>query len=249
MKKNYVVLLAILSVCAVCSFNYLPNKKKEIKLLVFYKAARYYHDNIPDGVELIQNLGRQYSFKVDTTKNSAIFTKEKLKQYNVIVFLNTTGDVLSDTEQEEMTRWVQAGGGFVGVHSAGVTEFTWPWYHQLIGAFSSGHPSDPNVRNADLKVLNSKHISTKHLPKTWNCTDEWYNFKEIQPTIKVLINLDEKSYEGGTNGENHPITWYHEFDGGRVWYTGLGHTKECFKDKEFIKMLWGGIQYAAGRGK
>ncbi|MEQ8810006.1 MAG: PQQ-dependent sugar dehydrogenase, partial [Imperialibacter sp.] len=110
------------------------------------------------------------------------------------------------------------------------------------------HPNNPNVRDAVVKVVNKTHLSTRHLPESWPRTDEWYNYKEIKSDINILLNLDELSYEGGTNGESHPITWYRDFDGGRSWYTGLGHTDEAWIDKDFIQMLWGGIQYAAGPG-
>ena len=147
-----------------------------------------------------------------------------------------------------MNRWVQAGGGFVGVHAAADTEYDWPWYGELVGAYFNGHPNDPNVRDATIKVVDNNHLSTKHLSEVWKRTDEWYNYKDIKSEINVLLNLDEKSYEGGTNGDNHPIAWYRDFDGGRTWYTGLGHTNECYTDPDFIEMLWGGIQYAAGPG-
>ena len=185
---------------------------------------------------------------MDTTQSGDAFNEKNLKNYNVIIFLNTTGNVLNDAQQLEMNRWVQAGGGFVGVHAAADTEYDWQWYGDLVGAYFNGHPNDPNVRDATVKVLDKTHISTKHLPDSWPRTDEWYNYKDIRPDLNVLLNLDEKSYQGGTNGEKHPIAWYREFDGGRTWYTGLGHTNECYQDRDFLELLWGGIQYAAGPG-
>lgn len=243
-KKLHLVLLAVF-VTAATAFYHAAHSSRTLKVLVFFETKGYRHESIPDGIALIQNLGKKHGFLVDTTKNSETFTQKNLKKYKVIVFLNTTGDVLSEEQQSEMVRWLQAGNGFVGVHAAADTEYDWPWYGELVCAYFNGHPSNPNVRDATLKVLDKKHISTKHLPETWKRTDEWYNYKDVNRAMKVLINLDEKSYEGGTNGDNHPITWCREFDGGRAWYTGLGHTKEVYKDEAFIEMLWGGIQYAA----
>ena len=147
----------------------------------------------------------------------------------------------------EFNRFIQAGGGYVGIHAAADTEYKWEWYGKLVGAYFNGHPNDPNVREADIQMVDATHSSTKMLPKTWHCNDEWYNYKNINPSIKILLNLDETTYEGGTNGESHPIAWYHEFDGGRSWYTGRGHTDESFEEPLFIDHLWGGIDYVAAK--
>jgi cytochrome c len=247
MKKRYKFLIALL-VLAVGAYFYLTRDTREIKVLIFSKTASFRHESIPFGIDAIRNMGKQHGFSVDTTENSEVFKEKTLKNYNVIVFLNTTGNVLNDAQQLEMNRWIQAGGGFVGVHAAADTEYEWQWYGDLVGAYFNGHPNDPNVRDATVKVVDKAHISTKHLPESWKRTDEWYNYKDIRPEINILLNLDEKSYEGGTNGDNHPMAWYRDFDGGRTWYTGLGHTNECYQDKDFLGLLWGGIQYAAGPG-
>jgi cytochrome c len=247
MKKAFKILLIILVLLAAAYF-YFTRDTREINVLIFSKTMSYRHESIDAGKKAILALGQKYDFTVDTTENSEIFTEKTLKQYNVIVFLNTTGDVLNDGQQLEMNRWVQAGGGFVGIHAAADTEYEWPWYGELVGAYFNGHPNDPNVRDAIVKVVDKNHVSTQHLPAEWKRTDEWYNYKDIKAEINILLNLDEKSYQGGTNGENHPIAWYRDFDGGRTWYTGLGHTNEAYQDEAFLQMLWGGIQYAAGPG-
>jgi cytochrome c len=247
MKKRYVILLTLLVLLG-AAYLYFTRDTREIKVLVFSKTASFRHESIPAGIEAIRSLGKKHDFLVDTTESSDSFNEKTLKNYNVIVFLNTTGDVLTDGQQLEMNRWIQAGGGFVGIHAAADTEYEWPWYGEVVGAYFNGHPSDPNVRDATVKVIDKTHISSKHLPEVWKRTDEWYNYKDIKPEVNVLLNLDEKSYEGGTNGDNHPMAWYRDFDGGRTWYTGLGHTNECYQDKNFLEMLYGGIQYAAGPG-
>ncbi|CAN0600739.1 unnamed protein product, partial [Ectocarpus sp. 12 AP-2014] len=98
-------------------------------------------------------------------------------------------------------------------------------------------------------VVDNNHPSTKHLDSVWIMSDEWYNFKNINPDINVLITLNEASYEGGNNGENHPISWYHAYDGGRAFYTEMGHTTETFEDANFLNHLLGGISYAMGTGR
>lgn len=247
MKTRYKFLIGLAIVIAAAYF-WFTRDTRDIRMLVFSKTASFRHESIPDGKNALITMGKEQGFAVDTTENSDMFSEKTLRNYNVIVFLNTTGDVLNETQQLELNRWIQAGGGFVGIHAAADTEYDWPWYGELVGAYFNGHPNDPNLRDAVVKVVDKNHISTQHLPETWKRTDEWYNYKDIKPEINVLLNLDEKSYQGGTNGENHPMAWYRDFDGGRMWYTGLGHTRECYQDKDFLQMLWGGIQYAAGPG-
>lgn len=220
------------------------NFNSQKKILIFHKTVGYYHKSIPAGIRAIEELGRKNKFGVDTTSNSQLFTYENLKQYAAVVFLNTTGDVLNDKEEEAFEKYIKSGKGFVGIHAATDTEFTWPWFNKLAGAYFASHPE---VQPATILVGDSRHISTKFLPRVWRRVDEWYNFKDINPDIKVLATLDEASYSGGTNGKNHPIAWYHEFDGGRAFYTGGGHTVESYSEQLFLKHILGGIKYAMGK--
>jgi cytochrome c len=216
------------------------------RVLVFSKTKGYYHESIPDGVAAVQKLGAENGFRVDTTKDASQFSADNLKRYKAIIFLSTTLDVLNEDQQKAMEGYIQGGGGFVGVHAAADTEYDWPWYNKLVGAYFKSHPNNPNVRKATINVIDKQHPATEGLPEQWERSDEWYNYKDINPDLKVLAKLDEKSYEGGENGDNHPIIWYHEYDGGRAFYTGGGHTKESFADPVFMKHLLGGIEYAMG---
>ena len=189
-------------------------------------------------------LGNEHSFLVDHTEDSLQFTEENLKQYDLVIFLNTTGDVLNNDQQEVFKNYLTNGGSFMGVHSATDTEYNWPWYGKMIGAYFINHPKQ---QEAKLDVVMKNHPSTSHLPDRWVHFDEWYNYKDLNPDVNVLINLDESSYEGGTNGKNHPIAWFQEFEGGRVFYTGLGHTKEAYSDENFKKHLLGGIYYCLNK--
>ncbi len=222
---------------------------KTPRILVFAKTKGWYHTSIPSGMAAIQKLGRENNFQVDTTKNAAYFVEDSLKHYSAVVFLSTTQNVLDPDQQVAFERYIQAGGGYVGIHAAADTEYNWPWYNKLVGAYFASHPNNPNVREATVDVLDTTHISTKGLPTHWPRKDEWYNYKSINPDMHVLANLDEDSYEGGTNGSSHPIAWYHEYDGGRAFYTGGGHTDESFSETLFVKHLLGGIQYAIGENK
>ncbi|MBE9599313.1 ThuA domain-containing protein [Pedobacter sp. MC2016-24] len=216
---------------------------KKKKLLIFSKTAGFHHTSIPAGITAIQKLGLENKFEVDTSTNSEKITTQNLKQYAAVVFLSTTGDIFNAAQQTAFEQYIKAGGGFVGVHAATDTEFDWPWYGKLAGAYFTNHPKQ---QMATLNVVDRKTISTAHLPEVWKRKDEWYNFKDIQGDLKVLITLDETSYEGGKNPGYHPIAWYRDFDGGRSFYTGLGHIDESYTDPLFLKHLLGGIQYAMG---
>ncbi|WP_285010230.1 ThuA domain-containing protein [Pedobacter faecalis] len=216
---------------------------KPARVLVFSKTKGFYHSSIPAGIAAIQKLGAENNFTVDTTKNSAYFVEDSLKNYSAVVFLSTTMDVLNSDQQVAFERYIQAGGGFVGIHAAADTEYDWPWFNKLVGAYFLSHPQ---ISNAVVMVDDTTHISTKGLPKRWERRDEWYNYKNIQEGINVLARLDESTYEGGANGDNHPIAWYREFDGGRSFYTGGGHTDESFGEPLFLKHILGGIKYAIG---
>jgi cytochrome c len=216
----------------------------DFNVLVFSKTAGFRHDSIPDGIAAIRKLGENHHFTIDSTEDAAAFTSEKLAQYECIVFLSTTGDVLNEEQQRAFEHYIQAGGGYAGIHAASDTEYDWPWYGRLVGSYFSGHPA---IQDATILVADRAHPSTRHLPERWQRHDEWYNYKSNpRDRVHVLATLDETSYQGGTMGSDHPIAWWHEFDGGRAWYTGGGHTKESFSEPDFLQHLLGGIRWAAG---
>jgi cytochrome c len=222
---------------------------QESRVLVFSKTAGFRHSSIGAGLAAVRKLGEENGFSVDATEDAGAFTSKNLALYRAVVFLNTTGDVLDPIQQDDFERYIQAGGGYVGIHSATDTEYDWPWYGRLAGAWFNGHPGNPNVRKGTFRVLDKSHPSTTGLPDRWDREDEFYNFKSIDPTIHVLVDIDEKSYGGGTNGDHHPMSWYHDFDGGRAWYTNMGHTEATFSEPLFLQHLLGGLRYAMGTGK
>jgi type 1 glutamine amidotransferase len=214
------------------------------RALVFSKTTGFRHDSIPQGIDAIAKLGAEHRFAVDSTEDAARFSDEILARYKVVVFLNTTGDVLDAGEKAAFERYIQSGGGFVGIHSASDTEYRWPWYGRLVGAYFASHPE---IQRAMIRIANSSHPSTKSLPASWERTDEWYNFRSNpRGTVQVLAVLDESSYSGGTMSADHPIAWCQQIDRGRSWYTAMGHTAESYAEPLFLLHLLGGIESAAG---
>ncbi|SEG91980.1 Type 1 glutamine amidotransferase (GATase1) [Nonomuraea solani] len=211
------------------------------QVLVFSKTAGFRHDSIPAGLRAIGELGAAHGFSVTATEDAAAFTD--LGRYDAVVFLSTTGDVLDAAQQAAFERYIDGGGGYVGVHSAADTEYDWPYYGRLVGAYFKNHPA---IQQATVRTEDRAHPATAHLGQTWTRTDEWYNYRaNPRADVHVLQNLDESSYTGGDMGD-HPITWCRTQGKGRSFYTGLGHTNESYADPAFRDVLLGGIRYAAG---
>ena len=170
-----------------------------------------------------------------------------LPQSDVVVFLMTSGDVLDAPEQAALEAHVRRGGGFVGVHSAADTEYDWPFYGTLAGAWFKDHPA---IQRARLHVERDLSPRLDFLPESWEREDEWYNFRDnprAEPAVRVLMTLDESSYQGGSMGPDHPIAWCRELDAGRSFYTGLGHTTESWQDPLFVQHIAAGLRWAARR--
>jgi type 1 glutamine amidotransferase len=239
----YVALVLLFSDCTPAAKSQSSINTQKTKILIFSKTLGYHHTSIPAAINAIQLLGDQNNMQVDTTTDAGKFNGDTLKQYKSIVFLSTSGNVLNDEQQKIFQKYIQSGGGFVGIHSATDTEYDWPWYGKLVGAYFNTHPK---IQEAKVIIKDTVHISTKHLPVSWIRTDEWYNFRDINKNIKLLLVLDESSYEGGKNGLDHPIAWYHEYDGGRAFYTAGGHGAESYIDPLFLQHILGGIKYAIG---
>ena len=215
-------------------------------VLVFSKTGAFRHDSIPDGIAAIQELGKAHGFAVDNTEDAARLTDTELARYKVVVFLSTTGDILTDAQKAAFERHIRAGGGFVGIHSASDTEYGWAWYGRLVGAYFASHPA---IQHATVHIEDLGHASTEGLPAVWERTDEWYNFRSNpRDHVHVLARVDETSYSGGKMGADHPIAWCQEIDGGRSWYTAMGHTKESYAEPLYRLHLLGGIESAAGIG-
>ena len=247
-KLAYLVLLLVIGsfqACDPADVSSISNREAATsRILVFSKTAGFRHASIPTGKAALLKLGKEHQVKVDTTENAAYFVADSLKHYQAVVFLNTTSDVLNSEQQAAFENYIRQGGGFAGIHAATDTEYDWPWYTKLVGAQFESHPE---VQQAVVAIVQKDHPATTGLPERWERTDEWYNFKNLNPEVQLLARLDESTYEGGKNGEHHPIAWFHTYDGGRAFYTGLGHTVESYSEPAFLQHVWGGIAYAMGK--
>lgn len=226
-----------------------PARAPALRVLVFTKTAGFRHASIPAAVQAVQGLGAANGFAVDVTEDGATFSDDNLARYDAVVFLLTSGDVLDDGQQAAFQRFIRSGGGFAGVHSAADTEYDWPWYGGLVGAYFFSHPE---IQTAVIDVSEPRDGSTAGLPPRWTRTDEWYNFaSNPRGSVHVLATIDESSYSAGDGamGPDHPIAWWHDYDGGRAWYTSGGHTDASYLEPLFLSHLLGGILYAAGNGK
>ena len=247
MKRVALVSLGVLALLlGLWAFAAPPEAPTAPRVLVFSKTKGFRHDSIPNGIAAIRELGKDGTatlFEVDATEDASTFTDDNLKRYRAVVWLSTTGDVLDDKQQSAFERFIRAGNGFVGVHAASDTEFEWPWYAKLVGAYFKGHP---DIQKATVQVEDRTHMSTSMLPARWERTDEWYVFHENpRANVKMLASLDESTYKPGPLAMgDHPIAWYHEYDGGRAWYTAMGHTKESYDEPLFREHLLGGIRWA-----
>ena len=213
-------------------------------VLVLSKTTGFRHDSISAGIAALEALGADHGFSVDSTEDTSGFTDAELARYKVVVFLSTTGDILADDQKLAFERYIRSGGGFVGIHSASDTEYRWTWYGRLVGAYFAGHPE---IQPATVHIEDPRHPSTEALPAAWQRTDEWYNFRgNPRGAVHVLATVDESTYSGGKMGADHPIAWCQAIDGGRSWYTAMGHTMESYAEPLFRRHLLGGIESAAG---
>jgi type 1 glutamine amidotransferase len=214
--------------------------------LLFSRTAGFRHDSIPAAIAAVTELGAANGYVAEATEDPAAFTAGNLARFQVVVFLLTTGDVLDDAQQAAFEAWVGAGGGWVGVHSAADTEYAWPFYGALVGAYFKSHPM---VQQASVVIELADTPTTIGLPSPWVRTDEWYDFQtNPRGSVTVLATVDESTYTGGTMGPDHPIAWTHPTPGGgRAFYTAMGHTIASYADPLFRAHVAGAIRWVAGR--
>jgi type 1 glutamine amidotransferase len=241
-------------------FSNLIMAQKQFKVLLVTEADGWYHESIESGVTAINELAATHNFEVNRQQNAEKITDNKLKNYDAVIFLSTTGNVFDESEKTALQKFIHSGKGFVGIHAASDTEYNWEWYTKLVGRMFHIHPRE---QTAKLKILNHDFPGLEGFPNSLLWTDEWYEFgPEKVSGLKYLIAVDEKTYDpavvwkrnptdivGKGMGDFHPISWYHEFDGGRSFYTALGHINNVYKNHWFLEHLYGGIYYAAtGKG-
>jgi len=221
-----------------------PPDAGPLRLLVFSRTEGYRHASIADGVAMLRELAGERGWLVEHTEELEPFTTAGLAAFDSVVFLNTTGDVLDAEHETALEAFVRGGGGWAGVHSASDTEYDWPFYGELVGAWFLTHPA---VQEATIVVEDRTHPATAHLGERWMRRDEWYDFvANPRDAVTVLLSLDESTYSGGSMGD-HPIAWHHEVGKGRAFYTGGGHTAESYAEPAFRAHVAGGIEWAARR--
>ena len=213
------------------------------QVLIFSETEAFRHNSIENGIQAIQQIGNQLNFRSITSQDSRYFTENDLSEIDLVIFLNTTGNILNMEEQTAFQNYMDNGGNFFGIHAAADTEYSWYWYGELLGAYFKSHPE---VQEAEIAIKMPRHIAVEHLNnEVWKRTDEWYNYKDINKSINVLLALNESSYKGGENGDFHPIAWYQNYRGGGVSiYTGGGHTSESYSEPNFVEHLKGCIEFA-----
>jgi type 1 glutamine amidotransferase len=216
-----------------------------MNVLVYSKTAGFRHDSIETGQQMFRDLAAEHGFTVTTSEDPSLFSNYNLRKYDVVVFLNTTGDCLGEGQQKSFEEFIGRGGGYVGIHSAADTEYEWPFYGKLVGAYFLSHPQ---IQEAQVKNEQPNHPTMRFWPETFRRRDEWYDYRATpRPNVTVLASMDPGSYQGSKMPGDHPITWCHEVGKGRAWYTGFGHTKETYAEAPFRSMIYAALVWVTKR--
>lgn len=253
MPRRIALSLALL--CAsFCSA--LSAQAQQFNVLLFTKMNGFHHESVNEGVTAMRALAQRHHFSVDWQEDASVFNDEKLQKYQAVIFLLTTGDILNAEQQAAMERFIRSGKGYVGIHSASDTEYDWDWYTKMVGRTFHIHPV---IQTAELTVTNRKFPGVERMPDRFLWTDEWYEFgAERTKGLNYILAVDEQTYaptvdwgskKGEGMGKFHPIAWYHDYDGGRAFYSALGHLPATYSDPLFLEHIYGGLYWAAtGKG-
>lgn len=214
---------------------YMLNVKAQTNILVFSKTNGYRHASISNGQDMFKALAKQNNWKLTFSEDSLIINRKILCKTDVLVILNTTGNIYGADQKKALQKYVRKGGGVVAIHAATDTEIDWKWYVDMVGGAFKSHPQQ---QTATVNIVNRDFKAMQHFGETWLHFDEWYNFKDpVNPKAVVLAKVDESTYKGGEMGENHPVVWYQDYEGGKIFTTILGHTKESYVNADFVMMI------------
>lgn len=218
-------------------------------VLVFSKTNGFRHESIPVGIATVENIAAANGYSVTTSEDSSLFTEANLAQYSTVVFMNTTGDIFTESEKAAFQAYIEGGGGYVGIHSAADTEHNWGWYIQtLLGGAKFIHHGD-GIPHARMEIEQPDHLIMNHIGHEWHLHEEWY-FWESNPrntgNIQILANLDRSSYPSNYPVEDHPVVFTNTVGDGRAFYTAKGHVDETFLDPRMIEMLRKAIEWTSG---
>ncbi len=245
MKLN----IAFVFLAFVLSFPVKGNESKRILVYTFVGEG-YIHDNIPHTEKAIEKLGRENGFEVDIRRSPTVFHQDSIKMYDAIVFANTNEQAFLNNDQRlAFKRYIQAGGAFVGIHGASTSEAHWPWFVSMVGGTFVRHPK---FQEYNIKVIDQEHPSTSFISEEWQWKDECYFMNYLNPAMHVLLAADlttvvddkKDDYPGKTFGHLFPAAWYQFFDGGKQWYTALGHDPKSYEDPVFLRHILEGILWA-----
>jgi len=252
MRKIKATLVLLISLLMIQGTAY----AKQFNILLFTKTDGWHHESIHDAVSAMRGLSERHDFGLEWHEDASRFNDEFLSKFDALVLINTTGNIFNDDQQAAFKRYIQSGKGFVGVHAASDTEYDWEWYGKLVGHYFKIHPTNQTaiIENLDDSFPGMQAIRKRHI---W--TDEFYDFLPANiDGLNYLISIDESTYDPKADwgskksdgmGEFHPLAWYHQYDGGRSFYTALGHLPAVYRDVAFLEHLYGGIYWAAtGKG-
>jgi uncharacterized protein len=227
-------------------------QQKQFKALLITTTKGWHHESLHYGVVALKELAVKNYFDIELLQDPNGFTDKYVEQFQVIIFLSTTGNIFDSAQQKVMERFIQSGKGFVGIHSASDTEYDWDWYNKLVGRMFKIHPA---IQTARLNIIDDKFPGLQGFANNKLWTDEWYEFgSEKISDLKYILAVDETTYNAKVQwGENkgvgmgklHPVAWYHNYDGGRSFYTALGHLPSIYSDAAFLNHLYAGIFWAA----
>lgn len=222
-------------------------------LVYTHNGKGYVHDNIQSSVEAIKKMGSENGFAVDATDDPNLFADATLKQYQALVFANTNNEAfLNDTHRDAFKHYIESGGGFVGIHSASGSERDWPYFASVLGGKFVRHP---HQQVFVVRVKDADFPATRKLPATFEWKDECYLLDHLNPDIHVLLvteyskldDPDKAKHPEESLGGSLPLSWYHQFDGGREYYLALGHNKEDYSNPLLYNQILGGILWAMGK--